>query len=327
MHPTFRGWVLPPAQWKKPSNCCEKQSSCILMTCALLGNQFPPQHLGRITLTCRYLLSLMYTDSHAHLDGKRFNADRTEVFARANEAGVTTILAIGNADGPGTDTLDCAVKLAQQHEGVYATVGIHPHEAALAKREDFDQLQQLARDPKVIAWGEIGLDYFYDHSPRDVQQKVFLQQTEMARSAKLPIIIHCRPSDNSENAWEDLLRLIRENWASSGLGGVLHCFTGTVEHARAALDLGFVISFAGNITYPKAQNIRDAASIVPLDSMFIETDCPYLAPVPHRGERNEPAYVVETARQIGTLRRLSPEEIGRRTSENFQTFFRLKESD
>jgi len=265
----------------------------------------------------------MYTDSHAHLDGKRFNADRAEVFAHAKAAGVMTILAIGNGDGPGTGTLDCAVKLAHQHKGVYATVGIHPHEAALAKQDDFDQLQQLAREPKVIAWGEIGLDYFYDHSPRDVQQRVFLQQMEMARSAKLPIIIHCRPSDNSENAWEDLLRLIRENWTSSGLGGVLHCFTGTVDYARAALDLGFMISFAGNITYPKAQNIRDAASMVPLDRMFIETDCPYLAPVPHRGKRNEPAYVVETARQIGELRGTSPEEVGRQTSRNFGEFFRI----
>src|SRR5208337_4424699 len=138
-----------------------------------------------------------------------------------------------------------------------------------------------------------------------------------------PIIIHCRPSDNSENAWEDLLRLICENWASSGLGGVLHCFTGTVDHARAALDLGFMISFAGNITYPKAQNIRDAASMVPLDRMFIETDCPYLAPVPHRGKRNEPAYGVEIARQVGALRELSAEEIGHQTSQNFHSFFRL----
>ena len=163
----------------------------------------------------------------------------------------------------------------------------------------------LSRHPKIVAWGEIGLDYFYDHSPRDVQQRVFLQQMELAKAAKLPIIIHCRPSDNSENAWDDTLRLIRENWASSGLGGVMHCFTGTVEHARASLDLGFVISFAGNITYPKAQNIRDAASMVPLDRMFIETDSPYLAPVPHRGKRNEPAFVTEVARQIGELRGIS----------------------
>ncbi|MDR3746575.1 MAG: TatD family hydrolase [Acidobacteriota bacterium] len=263
----------------------------------------------------------MYTDSHAHLDGKRFDADRAEVFARAKEAGVTTILAIGNGDGPGTGTLDCAIKLAQQYDWVYATVGVHPHEAALAKQKDFDQLQQLAREPKVVAWGEIGLDYFYDHSPRDTQQRVFVQQMEMARANKLPIIIHNRPSDNSEDAWDDLFRLLRQHWASSGLGGVLHCFTGTVEHVRAALDLGFVISFAGNITYPKAQNIRDAAATVPLDRMFIETDCPYLAPVPYRGKRNEPAFVVETARQIAVLRELSPEEVGQQTSQNFADFF------
>ena len=269
----------------------------------------------------------MYTDSHAHLDAKRYDADRAEVLARAKAAGVTTILAIGNGDGPGTGTLDCAIKLAQQHEGVYATVGIHPHEAALAKQQDFDELERLAHSPKVIAWGEIGLDYFYDHSPRDVQQRVFLQQMEMARSAKLPIVIHCRPSDNSENAWDDLLRLVRENWTSSGLAGVLHCFTATVEHARAALDLGFVISFAGNITYPKAQNIRDAASIMPLDRMFIETDCPYLAPVPHRGKRNEPAFVVETARRIAELRGTSQEEIGQQTSRNFLRFFELTGSN
>jgi TatD DNase family protein len=268
----------------------------------------------------------MFTDSHAHLDSKRFDADRAEVLARAKAAGITTILAIGNGDGPGTGTLDCAIKLAHQNHGVFATVGIHPHEAALAKREDFDELERLARDPKIIAWGEIGLDYFYDHSPRDVQQRVFLMQMEIACAAKLPIVIHCRPSNNSENAWDDLLRLLRENWASAGLGGVLHCFTGTLEHARAALDLGFVVSFAGNITYPKAQNIRDAASMVPLDRMFIETDCPYLAPVPHRGRRNEPAYVVETARQIAQLRELSPENIGRQTSRNFRAFFGMPKS-
>jgi TatD DNase family protein len=265
----------------------------------------------------------MYTDSHCHLENNRFDADRADVFTRAKEVAVTTLLAIGNGEGPGTGTLDCAIKLAHQHDGVYATVGIHPHEAALAKQEDFDELERLSKDPKVIAWGEIGLDYFYDHSPRDVQQQVFVHQMEMAHAAKLPIIIHNRPSDNSENAWDDLFRLLREHWASTGLGGVLHCFTGTVEHARAALDIGFVISFAGNITYPKAQNIRDAAAMAPLDQIFIETDSPYLAPIPHRGKRNEPAYVVEAARQIARLRDLATEEIGMQTSENFRRFFNL----
>ena len=265
----------------------------------------------------------MFTDSHCHLENKRFDADRADVFARAKEAGVSTMLAIGNGDGPGTNSLDCAIKLAQQHESVYATVGIHPHEAALARQADFDELERLSREPKVLAWGEIGLDYYYDHSPRDVQQQVFLKQLEMARAAKLPIIIHCRPSDNSSNAWDDVLLQIREHWSSSGLGGVLHCFTGTPEHARTALDLGFMLSFAGNITYPKAQNIRDAALLAPPDRIFIETDSPYLAPIPHRGKRNEPAFVVDVARQIAELRGMFAEDIGRQTTINFQEFFRL----
>jgi TatD DNase family protein len=265
----------------------------------------------------------MYTDSHCHLENKRFDTDRGEVFARAQQGGVTTMLAIGNGDGPGTGTLDCAIKLAREHAGVYATVGIHPHEAALAQQSDFDELERLARDPTVIAWGEIGLDYYYDHSPREVQQRVFVQQMEMARAARLPIIIHNRPSDNSENAWDDLFRLLREHWMASGLGGVLHCFTGAVEHARAALDIGFMLSFAGNITYPKAQNIRDAAALAPMDRIFIETDSPYLAPIPHRGKRNEPAFVIESARQIGELKKTSLEEVGRQTSENFRSFFKL----
>jgi len=265
----------------------------------------------------------MYTDSHCHPENKRFDADRADVFARATNAGVTTLLAIGNGDGPGTGTFDCAIRLADQYIGVYATVGVHPHEAALAKTEDFAELARLAKHPKVIAWGEIGLDYFYDHSPRDVQQRVFLQQMELARDAKLPIIIHCRPSENSTNAWDDTLHLIRKNWSSSGLGGVMHCFGGTVDHARASLDIGFIISFAGNVTYPKAQNIRDAAAMVPLDRMFIETDSPYLAPVPHRGKRNEPAFVTCVAAHIGELRGDSPEEIGQRTSDNFRRFFHL----
>jgi len=269
----------------------------------------------------------MYIDSHCHLDNKRFDSDRADVFARANAAGVEALLAIGNGEGPGTDTLDCAVKLAQQHDWVYATVGIHPHEAALAKPEDFDELQRLARDPKVIAWGEIGLDYYYDHSPHEVQQRVFIQQTEMARAAKLPIIIHNRPSDRSENAWDDLLRLLREHWASSGLGGVLHCFTGSVENAKAVLDAGFVVSFAGMISYPKSQGLRDAAAMVPLDRMFIETDSPYLAPVPYRGKRNEPAFVVEVARTIAAVRGISCEEIGLQTTRNFYNFFGLPESE
>jgi TatD DNase family protein len=265
----------------------------------------------------------MFIDSHAHLEGPRFDGDREEMIARAKAAGVDAILHIGSGTGPGS--LDCAIKTAEKYDWIYASIGIHPHEAALGTAKDFDELATLAGHGKVIGWGEIGLDYYYDHSPRDVQQQVFLRQMELARTAKLPIIIHCRPSDNSENAWDDTLALIAEQWQSSGLGGILHCFTGTLAHMKKALDMGFMISFAGNVTFPKAQTIRDAAKEVPLDRMLIETDSPYLAPVPYRGKRNEPAFVKEVARQIGELRGLATEDIGFKSAENFKRFFSLHE--
>lgn len=269
----------------------------------------------------------MFVDSHAHLDGPRFDADREQVLAKAREAGVEAIVAVGSGTGPGT--LDCGIRIAERyaqnpHPAIHATIGIHPHEARLATDTDFLKLAELATHPRVIAWGEIGLDYFYDHSPRAAQREVFLRQLELARAAKLPVVIHCRPSEKSENAWDECLGLLREHWAPGDLGGVLHCFTGELKHAQAALDMGFMVSFAGNITFPKAQNIREAAKMAPLDRMLIETDCPYLAPVPHRGKRNEPAFVKETARQIGELRGMTAEEVGERTAENFCKFFRLR---
>ena len=267
----------------------------------------------------------MFIDSHAHLEMEQFDTDREQMIARAREAGVEKILAIGSGTGPGS--LDCAIRLAEKYDFIYASIGIHPHEAKLATDADFSELERLAKQPKVIAWGEIGLDYFYDHSPREVQQRVFLQQMELAKTAKLAIVIHCRPSDNSENAWEDCLALLKTHWAPNGLGGILHCFTGTWAHAQRALDMGFMISFAGNITFPKAQQIRDAAKQVPLERILIETDSPFLAPVPHRGKRNEPAFVKEAARQIGELRGLATEEVGRLTAGNFYSFFKLAESD
>ncbi len=265
----------------------------------------------------------MFVDSHAHLDGKQFDADREAVIARAREAGVGTMVAIGNGDGPAQ--VDCGIRLAEKYDFIYATLGVHPHEARLADEAAYLNMERLARHDKVIAWGEIGLDYFYDHSPRDTQKEVFTRQMELAAAAKLPIVIHCRPSDHCDDAWDDCLGLIKSQWAAKGLGGILHCFTGTWPHARRALDMGFMISFAGNVTFPKAQQIRDAAKEVPLDRMLIETDSPYLAPVPHRSKRNEPAFVVETARQLGELRGLAAEEIGRQTTENFYKFFKLTE--
>jgi TatD DNase family protein len=265
----------------------------------------------------------MFVDSHAHLDGKQFDSDREAVIARALEAGVQTMVAIGNGDGP--PTLDAGVRLAQNYPFLYATIGIHPHEARLADDAAYATMEELARHPKVIAWGEIGLDYYYDHSLRDTQKIVFTRQMELAAAAKLPIVIHCRSSDGSDNAWEDCLGMITEQWAPNGLGGILHCFTGNVPQVKRALDMGFMISFAGNLTFPKAQQIRDAALEVPLDRMLIETDAPYLAPVPHRGKRNEPAFVKETARKLGELRGLSMDEVGELTSRNFYNFFKTTE--
>jgi len=267
----------------------------------------------------------MFVDSHAHLEMPQFDADRDAMLARAHDAGIDAIIAIGSGTGPGS--LDCGIQLANREKAgeprIYATVGIHPHEAKLATDADFDELSGLARNPKVIAWGEIGLDYFYDHSPREVQRAVFLKQLELARAAKLPVVIHCRPSADSQNAWDECLGILAEQWGSSRIGGVLHCFTGLMEHARKALDMGFMISFAGNVTFPRAQNIRDAARELPLDRMFIETDSPFLAPVPHRGKRNEPAFVAEVARQVAELRGCETGEVAFQTAQNVYRFFKL----
>lgn len=245
------------------------------------------------------------------------------MIARAQDAGVGCILAIGNGTRP--DNLDCAIRLAGQWPSLFATIGIHPHEASFADESILAQLKQLSSHAKVIAWGEIGLDYFYDHSPREIQRQVFARQMELAAQARLPIIIHCRPSDGSDNAWQDTLELLRSNWAPTGLRGILHCFTGEWRHAEAALGMGFLISFSGNVTFPKADGIREVAARLPLERILIETDSPYLAPVPHRGKRNEPAFVVKVAEKLAQLRGVTPQEIGQATSENFYRFFHISE--
>ena len=264
-------------------------------------------------------MTVLYIDSHAHLEGNKFDSDRTQVLERARTAGLERILAIGSGTGPGT--LDCAIRIAEQHDWIFASIGIHPHEAKLATEPDYTEMQHLASNRRVISWGEIGLDYFYDHSPREVQQEVFRRQMELAQSARLPIVIHCRPSNNSENAWDDTITMLADHWKPSGLGGILHCFTGEWKHAKAAMDMGFYISFAGNVSFPKAETIREAAMKVPLERMLIETDSPFLAPVPHRGKRNEPSFVVNTADAIAQLRGVRKEEIGRKTTQNFYALF------
>jgi TatD DNase family protein len=254
-------------------------------------------------------------DSHCHLDDSSFDADREQVIERARAAGLKYLLAVGGGSGP--DALDASLPIAARHDGIYATVGIHPHEAARAEARHFDRLREAARLPKVLGIGEIGLDYHHDHSPREVQKKVLTQQLEIAREARLPVVIHCR------EAWADLREILSAGWAASGLGGILHCFTGTLEEARPFLESGFLVSFAGNLTFKKAENLREAARAIPLDRLLTETDSPYLAPAPHRGRRNEPAWVREVARELARLRSLSEEAMGALTVQNFERLFGL----
>jgi TatD DNase family protein len=254
-------------------------------------------------------------DSHTHIDFPQFAEDRDAMLERARAAGVNTILAIGT--GPGPEKLDAAIPYAESHDWIYTSVGIHPHEAEQVTPAHLEILARLAKHRKVIAWGEIGLDYFYDHSPRDLQKRVFRQQLELASVAKLPLIIHCR------DAWSDCLDILEEVWKPTGLRGILHCFTSTIEDARRGLDLGFMVSFTGNLTYPKAQNIRDVAKDLPLENILIETDSPYLAPQLMRGKRNEPAYVAEVAKALANVRNLGTEETAAVTAENFRRFFHL----
>ena len=257
-------------------------------------------------------------DSHAHVDVSDYDSDREEMLTRARAAGVSALLAIGN--GPEIEKLGAAAGYAQKHDWIYAAAGIHPHEAKYATDAHYAELERIARLRRVIAWGEIGLDYHYDHSPRDVQARVFRHQLGQARAVKLPVIIHCR------EAWRDCLKILAEEWPSPGLGGIFHCFTGTLEEARLGMDMGFLISFAGNVTFPKAQNLRDVAREIPLDRMLVETDSPFLAPLPYRGRRNEPAYVAEVARTIANVRNLPATQIAEMTSTNFRRFFGLDQS-
>jgi TatD DNase family protein len=253
----------------------------------------------------------MLIDSHCHLDDKQFDPDRADVITRARESGVERMMAIGTGNGP--PDLEAALRLARQYDFIYATVGVHPHDAAKATPETFAAMEALAAEAtaksKVLAIGEIGLDYHYDFSPRDIQRDVFLAQLKLAGRAGKPIVIHTR------EAWDDTLALLREHWSG---GGIIHCFTGGPVEARQALDLGFHLSFGGVITFPKAEALREAARMVPEDRLLIETDAPYLAPVPKRGKRNEPAFIVETARRLAEVRGVAPERIAEATTANFE---------
>jgi TatD DNase family protein len=259
----------------------------------------------------------MFVDSHAHIDGSEFDSDREEVIQRARDAGVSAILNIGTGD-PHSGALERAVELAETHADIYTAIGIHPHDAGLFD----DAAEQLiiklrTQSSRVIAWGEIGLDFHYDNSPRDVQMRVFQRQLQLAGEANLPVIIHTREAES------ETIEILKSHGATGNPPGIMHCFSGSSWLAQQAIDLGFYISFSGIVTFKKAEELRTTAKQVPLDRLLIETDCPFLTPVPYRGKRNEPAYVVEVARCLADLHGVSVDEMGRITAANFARMFRL----
>ncbi|HKS09928.1 MAG TPA: TatD family hydrolase [Pyrinomonadaceae bacterium] len=259
----------------------------------------------------------MFTDSHAHIDGPEFDADRDEVIQRAQAAGVTTILNVGTGD-PHSGVFERAVELGRSHPFIYTAVGTHPHDARFYDDVAESKTKELiTTGERVIAWGEIGLDFHYDNSPRDVQMDAFKRQLRAAASCDVPVIIHTREAEL------ETVDILRSEYAGAERRGVFHCFTGSKELAEQALELDFFISFSGIVTFRKAEDLREIAKQVPLENLLIETDCPFLAPVPHRGNRNEPAYVVEVARCIAELRGLQIEEVAHVTTENFKRFLRI----
>ena len=263
---------------------------------------------------------MILIDSHCHVDSPEFDHDRDEVLERAREAGVEFMLCVGTGE-PQSGNFERAAELAEKHENIFAAVGVHPHDAKTYDDNAERKLINLAQTSnKIVAWGEIGLDFYYDHSPREIQIKIFRRQIHIARELNLPIIIHSRDAD------AETVEILTEECSRADFpGGVMHCFGGSAETATELMKIGFYISFARNVTFKKAENLREAARIVPLDKLLVETDCPYLAPVPLRGKRNEPAFVAETARFLADFKDLNAEELARRTTENFFRLFRINQ--
>jgi TatD DNase family protein len=249
-------------------------------------------------------------DSHCHVDSEQFDSDREAVVERALAAGIDHMVAIGTGNGP--PDLEAGVRLADRYPAFYATAGVHPHDAAKATDETYRNLAALLTHPKIVAAGEMGLDYHYDLSPRDVQRAVFVEQMSIARDARKPIVIHTR------EAWDDTIELLEQYWAPTGLGGIMHCFSGGPSEAAQVLALGFHLSFGGIVTFPKALNVQEAARSAPSGRILVETDAPYLAPVPKRGKRNEPAFIVETVRKLADLRGETVQSVAASTSANFR---------
>lgn len=255
----------------------------------------------------------MLIDTHAHLNAIQYQDDLEEVIERAQSEGVTTIVVVGFD----RETITRAIELAEQYEFIYATVGWHPVDAIDMTDEDLKWIEELCSHPKVVALGEMGLDYYWDKSPKDIQKEVFRKQIALAKKVKLPIIIHNR------EATSDILEILQEENASE-VGGVMHCFTGSIEVAKQCMDMNFYISFGGPVTFKNAKKPKEVAAEIPLDRLLIETDCPYLTPHPFRGKRNEPSYVKYIAEQIAELKGVSFEEIAQKTSDNAKRFFDIK---
>ena len=274
----------------------------------------------------------MLIDSHAHLDSPRYTEDREAMLGRAWEAGVGAVLSIGIGEGPAEmhQARDLCREFNPKREAgaklprLYASAGIYPHGTIEADEAVYAKLDLLLAEPEVIACGEIGLDYYHDGAPHQIQQKNLIRQLEIAAARKRPILIHCRGTNESADAWNDIFLVLDELWGRTGLGGVMHCFGGGWEQARRSLDLGFLVSFAGNLTYPKAQLLRDVAARMPLDGILVETDAPWLAPAPDRGQRNEPAFVTRTAAVLAETMGKTPDEIAATTTANFHRLFQLR---
>jgi TatD DNase family protein len=253
----------------------------------------------------------MPIDSHAHLQMDAFDDDRADVIQRAKEAGLTAIVTIGTTIADSED----GIEIAETSDLVYASVGIHPHEVGRIGTDAYDRLRSFARRDKVIAIGEIGLDFYYEHAPRNVQFRHFADQLDLALDLELPVIIHDR------EAHRETLEFI--GLRKGRLRGVIHCFSGDLKMAKQCVDMGFAVSIAGPVTYKKSEELQKVATVLPLDALLIETDAPYLAPHPWRGKRNEPAYVVETARRIAELRGIEVEAVGTATEQNARRLFDL----
>ena len=265
---------------------------------------------------------MILIDSHCHIDGEQFDADRDEVVQRAIDAGVGLMLNIGTGD-PHSDDFRRAVAVAEKYPNVFTSVGVHPHDAKLYDDKAEEHLIELVKSSeKVIAWGEIGLDFHYDHSPRDVQMDVFRRQIRVARTLHLPIIVHSREAN------DETVAILKEECSDDDFrGGIMHCFGGTLEMVQELVLLGFLISFAGNVTFKNADNLREVAEILQLNRMLVETDCPFLTPEPLRGKRNEPSFVVHTANFLTELCEIEIEAFADQTTENFLNFFNMEFRD